>query len=84
MAVEMTFADLTAFLRAAEERGLVLEAELERLAFELDLDEDELAGVRAELAAREVDVSPGETEDGAVRTPLSTGRRLAPVRRRTR
>jgi len=68
MAVEMTFADLTAFLDAAEERGLVLEADLERLAFEHDLDEDEFAGVRAELAAREIDVSPGEAED-AVRDP---------------
>ena len=45
-----------AFLEHAEERGLVAEPELEALAFEHGLDEDELAGLRAELAVREVEI----------------------------
>jgi RNA polymerase primary sigma factor len=66
MAVDITYVDPTAFLDAAEERGMVLEAELERLAFEHDLDEDELAAVRSELAVREVEISPGETDQDDV------------------
>jgi RNA polymerase primary sigma factor len=55
--------DLTVFFENAEERGTVAEAELDALAFEHDLDEEELAAVRAELETREVeitrDVNPG-------------------------
>ena len=65
MAVDITYVDPSAFLDAAEERGMVQEADLERLAFEHDLDEDELAAVRAELAVREVEISRGETADEA-------------------
>jgi RNA polymerase primary sigma factor len=57
---------LSAFLDAAEERGVVAESELETLAFEHDLDDEELGAVRAELAAREVEISrAAEAEDDA-------------------
>jgi RNA polymerase primary sigma factor len=51
--------DLTVFIEDAEERGTVAEEALEALAFEHDLDEDELAAVRAELESREVEIEPG-------------------------
>ena len=41
------FEELTTFLDTAEERGVVDETELEALAFEHGLDEDELAALRA-------------------------------------
>jgi RNA polymerase primary sigma factor len=44
------------FLDDAEERGTIEESALESFAAEHDLDEDELAAVRVELEAREVDV----------------------------
>jgi RNA polymerase primary sigma factor len=50
-------AELDTFLVAAEDRGIVDEGELEALAFEHDLDDEELRAVRAELAAREVEIS---------------------------
>ena len=50
------------FLGDAEERGTIEESELQALAAEHDLDEDELAGVRTELEAREVDVATPELE----------------------
>jgi RNA polymerase primary sigma factor len=49
--------DLTVFCENAEERGAIAEAELETLAFEHDLDEEELAAVRAELESREVEIT---------------------------
>ena len=55
--------DLSVFLDAAEERGVVGEAELETLAFEHDLDDDELAALRAELAVREVEIVAEERHD---------------------
>ena len=53
--------DLTVFIEDAEERGTVAEEALDALAFEHDLDEDELAAVRAELDAREIEIldNPG-------------------------
>jgi RNA polymerase primary sigma factor len=51
------FEELTTFLDTAEERGVVDETELEALAFEHGLDEDELAALRAELATREIEVA---------------------------
>jgi RNA polymerase primary sigma factor len=54
--------DLTVFIEDAEERGTIAEEALEALAFEHDLDEEELAAVRAELESREVEiesVNPG-------------------------
>jgi RNA polymerase primary sigma factor len=50
--------ELTTFLDTAEERGVVGEAELEALAFEHGLDDEELGAVRAELATREVEIAP--------------------------
>ena len=49
--------DLSTFLDGAEDRGVVEETELEALAFEHDLDDDEVDALRAELAVREVEVS---------------------------
>jgi RNA polymerase primary sigma factor len=49
--------ELITFLDTAEERGVVDETELEALAFEHGLDEDELAALRAELATREIEVA---------------------------
>jgi RNA polymerase primary sigma factor len=45
------------FLGNAEERGTIEESELEAFAAEHDLEEDELAALRTELEAREVDVA---------------------------
>jgi RNA polymerase primary sigma factor len=60
--------ELTTFLDTAEERGVVEEAELEAVAFEHGLDEDELAGLRAELAHREIEIaSPTHAGDEEVR-----------------
>jgi RNA polymerase primary sigma factor len=49
-------APVHAFLDEVEERATVDEAELEALALEHDLDEDELTALRAELEAREIEV----------------------------
>jgi RNA polymerase primary sigma factor len=56
-------APLSAFVEDAEERGTIDEAELEALALEHDLEEDELAEVRAELDARAVDVVGREPDN---------------------
>ena len=53
--------ELTSFLDSAEELGAVGEGELETLAFERSLDDEELAAVRAELGAREVEIALGGT-----------------------
>jgi RNA polymerase primary sigma factor len=50
--------ELGNFLETAEEQGAVEETALEALAFEHDLDEDELAGLRAELDALGVEITP--------------------------
>ena len=47
---------IQAFIAVAEERGSVEESALETFAAEHDLDEEELAALRAELEAREIDV----------------------------
>jgi RNA polymerase primary sigma factor len=56
---------LNAFLDAAEERGVVAEEELDALAFEHDLDEEELRAVRAELVAREVEIAAADADEDA-------------------
>jgi len=59
MATHVTFErELNTFLKEAEERGLVAEGELETLAFEHGLDDEELGVLRDELTAREVEVVP--------------------------
>jgi RNA polymerase primary sigma factor len=55
--------DIQAFLEKAEERGVVGETELETLAFEHDLDDEEFGAVRVELAAREVEIAPAAKAD---------------------
>jgi RNA polymerase primary sigma factor len=62
-------ADLTTFLEQAEARGLVDETALETLAFEHGLDEEELAAVRNELSAREVEIVESTEEADRARTP---------------
>src|SRR6058998_1380035 len=54
---------IEAFLAETEERGTIDEAALEALALEHDLDEDEFAGLRAELEAREVEIVEPEAEE---------------------
>jgi RNA polymerase primary sigma factor len=62
--------DLTVFIEDAEERGTVAEEALEALAFEHDLDEEELAAVRAELESREVQI---ESTPAPEEEPLDAG-----------
>jgi RNA polymerase primary sigma factor len=59
-----------AFLEEAEENASIEETALEAFALEHDLDEEELAEVRAELEAREVEiVAPPAPEEAAVHAP---------------
>jgi RNA polymerase primary sigma factor len=61
---------VTAFLEAAEELGVVDDAALEAMAAELELDEDELAVMRHELETRDVEISRSSDTDGeAARGP---------------
>ena len=53
---------LQAFLEDAENRGTIEESALDAFAAEHDLDDEELAELRAELEAREVDVAVPERE----------------------
>jgi RNA polymerase primary sigma factor len=48
---------LQAFLDDAEERGTIDESALEAYAAEHDLDDEELAALRAELESREIDIA---------------------------
>ncbi len=49
--------DIEVFLERAEELGVVDEAELESLAYEHDLDDEELRAVRNELGSREIEIT---------------------------
>jgi RNA polymerase primary sigma factor len=49
--------ELNGFLDSAEEHGLVAEEALEMLAYDHDLDEEEVAAVRAELEERGVEIA---------------------------
>jgi RNA polymerase primary sigma factor len=67
--------DLTVFIEDAEERGTIAEEALEALAFEHDLDDEELAAVRAELESREVEITrelPARPAAAAPSEPLTT------------
>ena len=70
----MTFpVPVQTFLDDAEERGAIDESALEAFAHEHDLDDEELAAVRAELDTREVDVVTPETSASASHVaPAST------------
>ena len=57
------------FVLEAETRGTVEEAALEGFALEHELDDEELAGLRAELEAREVEVLEDEAEEEEEVTP---------------
>jgi RNA polymerase primary sigma factor len=56
-------APIHAFLEDAEERGSVEEASIEALAIEHELEEEDVAALRAELEAREVEILVPEKED---------------------
>jgi RNA polymerase primary sigma factor len=64
-------APVTAFLEEAEQRGALEEGALEAFALEHDLDDDELAALREELDAREIEIHPASAEaaDTAPRAP---------------
>ena len=67
--------DLTVFIEDAEERGAIAEEALEALAFEHDLDDEELAAVRAELESREVEITrelPARPTQAAPSEPMTT------------
>ncbi len=51
-------APLTTFLDDAEERGEIEESALEALALEHDLDDEDVAALRSELEARDVEIEP--------------------------
>jgi RNA polymerase primary sigma factor len=51
------------FLEEAEDRGTVEEKAFEALAVEHDLDEEEVAALRAELESREIDILPTPADD---------------------
>jgi RNA polymerase primary sigma factor len=64
---------IQAFLAEAEERGTIDESALEAFAVEHDLEDEELAALRAELEAREVDiVAPAPTNIELHEAPAST------------
>jgi RNA polymerase primary sigma factor len=65
-----TMPELTAFLDEAEEQGLVTAAGLEAFALEHDLDEDELAALRAELESRSVQIEDGAGDESAAERDL--------------
>ena len=48
--------ELEEFLAETEERGTVTTSELEALAVSLDLEDDELASLRGQLAERNVEI----------------------------
>ncbi len=66
------------FLEDAEEHGSIEENALEAFAHEHDLDEEELAELRAELDAREVEIvaavheDPDEVQPARVEAPIPT------------
>jgi RNA polymerase primary sigma factor len=62
--------ELTHFIEHAEEQGAVEEAALEAVAFEHELEEDELTALRAELEARGVEI---EASEPATETPVAPG-----------
>jgi RNA polymerase primary sigma factor len=57
--------DLTVFIEQADEHGAVDEAALEAVAFEHDLDDEELAELRAELEARGVEIARDGSDEPA-------------------
>jgi RNA polymerase primary sigma factor len=62
-----------AFLTEAEERGTIDEGAVEAFAVEHDLEDEELAALRAELEAREVDVvAPVRAQVELREVPIST------------
>jgi RNA polymerase primary sigma factor len=64
--------ELTALVEDAEEQGVVDAVVLDSVATELDLDENELAGLRGELEARGVEIaSEGRAHDDDAHEPLT-------------
>ena len=64
---------IQSFLAEAEERGTIDESSLEAFAAEHDLEDEELAELRAELEAREIDVGvPTRAQASLHEAPAST------------
>ena len=64
---------IQAFLAEAEERGTIDQSAVEAFAAEHDLEDEELAALRAELEAREVDVAePARAQATSHEAPSST------------
>jgi RNA polymerase primary sigma factor len=63
---------IQAFLGDAEERGTIEESALEAFAVEHDLDEDELARLRADLEEREVEITTPHRESVVGYTPTGS------------
>jgi RNA polymerase primary sigma factor len=55
--------ELTAVIEAAEDEGVVDAHALEAVALELELDDEELAALRAELEARGVEITLAESDE---------------------
>jgi RNA polymerase primary sigma factor len=55
--------ELTPFIESAENDGVVYERSLASLALELELDDDEVAALRAELESRGVELLAASDED---------------------
>jgi RNA polymerase primary sigma factor len=55
--------ELSPFFESAEERGVVAESELDAIAFEHDLGEEDVEALKAELAARQVEIAALPTSD---------------------
>ena len=67
-------APFQALLDEAEERGQIDEAAIEAFAVEHDLDEDEVAALRAELDSREVEIlTPAPAEEIVYEAGPTTG-----------
>jgi RNA polymerase primary sigma factor len=66
-------APVAAFLDEAEDRGTLDESALEALAVELDLGDEEIAAVRAELDARDVEIEPARQITSEVPFDASVG-----------
>jgi RNA polymerase primary sigma factor len=59
------YQEVTAFIADVEDEGVVDVPALESLAAELDLDDDELAALRAELVSRGVEITTSDSAEGS-------------------
>jgi RNA polymerase primary sigma factor len=67
--IDLMERDIRTFVEAAEERGMIERSELEAVALEHELDDDELAGLRAELEERGVEVLSHDDDEVEIDAP---------------